>query len=226
MVDGAGDAAVAPRTMLGAGVMHARTSTFLTDPSRLDAGIAYVRDEVTAVLEPEPDFTGLSLIVNRDTGRFIIAAGWRDQGAMRSSEAVVAPLRARGAEILGAAPVVDEWEIAVVHRTHDTVPGACLRAVWTRIDVARLDTGIENYRLTLLPMMEELPGFCSASLFVDRATGRSVSSVTFDSRAEMEAGRPQAASIRRTAVQENDVQVLEVAEFEVALARLRAPESV
>jgi hypothetical protein len=74
--------------------------------------------------------------------------------------------------------------------------------------------------------MEQLTGFCSCSLFVDREAGRAVSAVTYDSRASLNESRTAAASLRRTAVEENDVEVLEVAEFDLVLAHLRVPELV
>jgi hypothetical protein len=59
-----------------------------------------------------------------------------------------------------------------------------------------------------LQAMEGVDGFCSASLMVDRDSGRAVSSVTFDS---LEA-QPEAGSLG------------DVCEFELALAHLRVPE--
>lgn len=206
--------------------MYARSSTFHSDPARIDEGIAFVRDEVAPALEAVAGATGLSLIVHRDSGRLIATSGWEDMQTLRDGDDRMRPLRERGAEILAAAPVVDVWEIAVLHRVGETGRGACLRASWLRVDPARLERSVDNYRSTLLPMMEELPGFCSASLFVDRATGRSVSSVTYVDTAAMDTGREMAASMRRTAVAENDLQLLEVAEFEVERAHLRVPVTV
>ena len=75
-----------------------------------------------------------------------------------------------------------------------------------------------------LPSIENLDGFCSASLLVNRATGRAVSSVAYDSTDAMQRGREQAKTIRTEGTGESGAQVLEVAEFELALAHLRAPE--
>lgn len=83
---------------------------------------------------------------------------------------------------------------------------------------------IDVYRATILPATEELPGFRSASLFVDRESGRAVTSVTYTDRDALDASREMAMSLRRSAVQENDVEVLEVAEFDLVLAHLRVPE--
>ncbi len=206
--------------------MYARSSTFTADPARVQDGIAFVRDEVVPALDRLDGSTGLSLIANKDNGRMIISAGWRDEQSMRASDEAVGGLRARGAQVIGAEATVDVWEIAALHRVRDVEPGACLRASWTRGDVSRVDRAIDSYRAAVLPQIEELPGFCSASLFVDRETGRAVSSVTYASRQDMVDSRASATSMRRTAVEENELQVLEVVEFDVEIAQLRVPETV
>ena len=206
--------------------MYARSTTFQSDPARLDDGIALVRDEVGPALEQMEGCTGLSMITDQTSGRAVISTAWRDEQALRDSEPRVLSLRARGTDVFGVAPKVDVWEIAVLHRVHETMPGSCLRATWTRTDPWRAERSIDNYRTTLLPMMEELPGFCSASLFVERASGRAVSSVTYDARDAMVSSRAMATAMRRTAVEENAVEVLEVVEFDVVIARLRVPETV
>ena len=221
-----GDVAEAPPEPEEAGAMYARSSTFQTDPARVDAGIGYVRDEVVPALERLDGCTGLSLIANREKGRLIVTAGWRDEDAMRASEEPVRGLRARGGEVMQAVPTVDVWEIAVLHRVHDVGLGASLRAFWTRADAARVDRAVDSYKSVVLPQLEQLPGFCSASLFVDRASGRAVSSVTYASRQEMVDSREAGSSMRRTAVEENDLRLLEVVEFDVEIAALRVPETV
>ena len=72
--------------------------------------------------------------------------------------------------------------------------------------------------------MEELEGFCSASLLIDRASGRCVSCATFDSIEAMERNRERADALRAAISKEAGAEVLEVCEFELALAHLRVPE--
>ncbi len=74
------------------------------------------------------------------------------------------------------------------------------------------------------PQIEELDGFCSASLMIDRNTGRAVGSVTFDSRETLDRSRDRGEAIRAAGTQDAGVRVLEVAEFELAVAHLRVPE--
>jgi hypothetical protein len=77
----------------------------------------------------------------------------------------------RGAEIFGPQPSVDQWDIAVVHRHAPSGDGACGRCTWLSMDTAGINHAIETFRMALLPALEEIDGFCSASLIVDRAAG-------------------------------------------------------
>jgi len=67
-------------------------------------------------------------------------------------------------------------------------------------------------------------GFCSASLLVDRSSGRLVASVTLDSRAALDHGREQAARLRAQGAEQTGAAMVDVGEFELALAHLRIPE--
>jgi len=214
-----------PREVWG-WTVYARSTTIQAQPASIDAGIAHVRDEVLPALQQLDGFVGLSMMVDRESGRCIATSAWQTEDAMRASADRVEPVRNRAAEILGGSASVEEWEIAVMHRDHPTHEGACVRATWIQVDPAGLDGAIEAYRTNALPKIEALNGFCSASLMVNRETGRSVSAASYDSRATMEASREQANQIRTATTQQASATVLEVAEFELAVAHLRVPELV
>ena len=154
--------------------MYARTTTLEAMPSSVDAGIAYVRDKVMPLLEGLDGYIGLSLLADRSSGRCIITSAWESEDAMRASAPAVQEVRSRAAEIFGGgSPTVDEWEIAVLHREHEAGEGACVRVTWAKVNPDQVDAGIEVFKAAL-PAMQELEGHCSASLLVDRASGRGV----------------------------------------------------
>ena len=204
--------------------MYARSSTIQTQPSAIDGGIAHVRDAVMPALGSIEGFTGLSLLVDRSSGHCIATSAWESEEAMRASEQSVRPVRDRLAEILGGTAQVEEWEIAGLHRNHRSGEGCCVRATWVKVGPDQIDRGIDLFKLTVLPTLEELEGFCSASLMVDRASGRGVSSVVYDSVDAMERNRDQLDRLRDAATQEAGAEVLEERDFELAIAHLRVPE--
>ena len=200
--------------------MHARSTTIEAALSCVDAGIAYVRDEAMPVLQAVDGYVGVSLLVDREGGRCIATTAWDSAEAMLASEPLVAPIRARMAEVFGGPATVEEWEIAAVHRDHHSHEGACVRATWLQVAVGQADHCVEFYRASGLPPVTQFDGFCSASLLIDRASGRAVTSVAFDSREAMDRAREQARSLRVARLQELGADLVGVGEFELALARL------
>lgn len=143
---------------------------------------------------------------------------------MRAAADRVSPIRDRAVEILGGTALVEEWEIMVMHRNHHSSVGACARVSWLRGDPAGIDRAVDVYKMASLPAMKELEGFCSASLLVDRVSGRAVATATYDSREAMRRNRAQVGAVRTAGSQETGAGVLQVCEFELALAHLRVPE--
>jgi heme-degrading monooxygenase HmoA len=206
--------------------MYARSTTIQAQTSSIDAGIAHMRDSVMPALRGIDGCVGLSLLVDRMSGRCIATTSWESEEAMRASEESIRPVRDRAAELFGGSAQVEEWEIAAMHREHRSSEGACVRATWVKVGADQLDQGIDFYKMTILPALEELEGFCSASLLVDRASGRGVASVTFDSAEAMKRNKDQLDRIRATGSQEARAEVLDECDFELAVAHLRVPEMV
>jgi len=206
--------------------MYARSTTVRGAPEAVDEGIAYVRDEVMPAVQQMDGSVGLSMMCDLESGRCIVTTAWADEDAMRRSAEGVLPMRQRTAEILRGDPDVEEWEIAFLHRTHQTDHGACARVVWSRCDPSRMDRMIDTYRMGMLSRVEELPGFCSVSVMLDRARGRVVRASIYDDRDAMNRAQEQAMNLRRDFHRQTGMEAIEVAEFDMVLAHLRVPETV
>ncbi|MDZ5620050.1 antibiotic biosynthesis monooxygenase [Nocardioides bizhenqiangii] len=198
--------------------MYARSTTFHGRPENIDAGIAYVKNEAGPALDKVDGCRGLSLLVDRESGQCIATSSWESEAAMGASDEQTRPLRDRGRDILGASMQVDEWEIVVMHRSHH---GECCRVSWLEGD---LDTMTETFRVGILPELEKTPGFCSASLLVNRATGLGCATTAWESRSAMEASREAANDMRNRAASESGGQIIDVHEFDLAYAHLHVPE--
>jgi heme-degrading monooxygenase HmoA len=206
--------------------MYARSTTMLVRPEAVDDVVEYIRDDVMPMVTRLEGCVGLSLMTDRDTGRCITTSAWETEEAMVGSAERVRPSRERAAERFGTTPELNEWEIAVLHRAHRAGDGSCARVTWTRTDAANLDQVIQAYRDSLMPWWEETPGFRSNSLLVDRRDGRCASAVVFDSRDAMAHTRDQFTTLREEFVARMSMEIVEVAEFDLALAHLRVPETV
>jgi len=204
--------------------VYARSTTIMAAPMSIDAGIAQVRDNVMPMLMEMDGCIGLSMLCDRESGRCIATSAWQSEEAMHASDEALQPVREMVGTTMGGSPMVEEWEIAVLHRDHRSVAGACVRATWAKVDPSKLERAIDVYKLASLPRLEDLAGFCSASLLIDRASGRCVTSVTYDSQEAMELNREAAASMRAATAKDSGAEVLDVGEFELAIAHLRVPE--
>ncbi|MGY1764677.1 hypothetical protein ACI79G_24920 [Geodermatophilus sp. SYSU D00779] len=205
--------------------MYARTTIVHGDPTAIDEGVAFLRDRVMPAVEGLPGYVGLSMLADRASGRCIATTSWKDEAAMADTGEQLRPLRARFAEVLGGSVELHTWEIAVVHRVREAPDGACTRVTWTRTDPSRMAPALDAYRTRLLPRLEELDGFCSASLLVDPREGRAAGSVTYADRLALERSRTDATAVREEFTATVDSEITEVAEFELVLAHLRVPET-
>ena len=128
--------------------MYARTNTVMADPKTIDEGIANVRDEVMPLVTAMDGCIGLSMLADRDSGRCIVTTAWRTEEAMHASEEGVRASRERAAQIFGEMPTVAEWEIAVMHRMHETGDGARTRVIWGTPSRATWTTCSSTFRMT------------------------------------------------------------------------------
>ncbi|MGO8772519.1 MAG: hypothetical protein ACLQIK_03745 [Mycobacterium sp.] len=207
--------------------MYARSTTIQAQPLSVDVGIAHVRDVVMPALQEIDGFVGISLLVDRQSGKCIATSSWESVQAMRAGALRVAPIRDQAALMFDGSARVEEWEIVLLHRDHHSREGACVRATWLKVVPDQLSRSLDFYRSSVLPEMENLDGFCSASLMVDHpACRRAVSCSTFDSMDAMARNRDQATELRSRRVRDLGAEVIDVAEFELAIARLRVPELV
>ena len=102
-----------------------------------------------------------------------------------------------------------------------------MRAAWLKVVPDQLSRSLDLYRTSVLPELENLDGFCSASLMVDHpARRRAVSCATFDSMDAMARNRDRATELRSRRVRDMGAEVIDVGEFELSIAHLRVPELV
>jgi len=198
--------------------VFARSTTVQVRPRSLDAAVARVRDDVMPALPASEGCLGLSMLVNRRSGRCIVTTAWQTEKAMTAGERLQSLVNRATAG--SAMPEVEDWEIGVLHRDHTSGPGAWVRVSWVHVEPEQVDRLADLYRMVLLPKIVEFAGFCSASVLLDRPSGHAVSSVTFDSYQDMRTTRTLAVGVREHV----EGEVLEVDELQLALAHLRVPE--
>jgi heme-degrading monooxygenase HmoA len=205
--------------------MYARSTTIRGNPQAMDEGIAYVRDTVMPAVRQMDGCIGLSMLADRENGRSIVTTSWADADAMRAATEDVHPIRLMQA--LGAQGLdIQEWEIAVLHRERPAGDGAGAQVTWARIPPNHLNELLDAYRHNLMPRLQELMGFDSLSMLVDRRTGRTVSVTAFETRDALALVRKQARHLREQFAQAMGARITDIAEMDLAVAHLRVPETV
>ena len=205
--------------------MHARTTTIQADPAKIADGIVDVRDQVLPTVTGMAGCVGMSMLVDRETGRCIITTAWESETALRDSAEKVRPLRERAEQALGnSSSAVDMWEVAVVHRDHAVPDGACARVTWLSGDPDTAERAVDMFKMAVLPRVQEFTGFCSGSMLIDREGGRVVGTVIYENRERLVDSRDATARIREAASKEIGATIDDVAELEVAFAHLHVPE--
>ena len=205
--------------------MYARSTTIRGNPQSVDRGTDYVRDEVMPAVRAMDGCVGLSMLADRETGMCIVTTSWRDRESMRASAEGVRPLRDRATEVFGGEVEVREGEVAAMHRRHEAHHGACTRVTWLRGDPDIMERSIDTFRMSLMPRLEDLQGFCSVSLMTHPAEGMAVAAVAYDSQEDMIETRDDARALRDEFAPAMGLAVTDVREFDLVLAHLRVPET-
>ncbi|MGY1637910.1 hypothetical protein ACI78V_14790 [Geodermatophilus sp. SYSU D00742] len=209
--------------------MYARSTTFRGNPDAIDDGIAYTRDTVLPAVLQMDGCVGLSMLVDRSTGRCIVTTSWHDAESMQRSADAVASLRETTIRSVGGSETeaeVVEWQVGVLHRVRSAPEHAACRVISTKGPIGQADRIIDGFRTSIVPRIGDLAGFCSTSLLVNRETGRSVVATVYEDRQIMNRSKGQAQAMRQEFTEHMGMRVIDVAEYDVALAHLRVPETV
>ena len=206
--------------------MYARSTTISADPGRLQTGTSYVRAESMPALRSMAGCVGLSMLADRGSGRCIVTTSWQDEAALSASRDGVRPHLERTAEALGGHPEVQEWEMAAMHRVHEGHSGACSRVTWLRTEPAAVQRAVDAVRLSLMPKLEDLPGFCSVSVMVRREDGTAVAAVSYDSWADLEQASEGAREFREEFAPARGIEAVATADFDLVIAHLGVPETI
>ncbi|WP_093579058.1 putative quinol monooxygenase [Geodermatophilus amargosae] len=205
--------------------MRARSTEISGAPGSVDAAIDHARDEVMPAVQRMDGCLGLSVLADRAGGRCIVTTSWRDEAALQDSREAVRPYAERTTELLGGTAEVQEWEIAAMHRVQEAGQRARSRVTWLRTDPGAVDRAVDAVRLSLMPKLDDLPGFCSVSVLVRRDEGLTVAAVSYDSGTHLEQAGEGARQFREEFAPALGIEVLDTAEFDVAVAHLRVPET-
>jgi quinol monooxygenase YgiN len=207
--------------------LYARSTSIRGNPDSIGDGVRYLRDEVLPKVSQAEGCVGMSVLADHDGGRCIMATAWADERALRATTGEDRSIQERLVQTVGGTHAdVHQWEIAVLHRDRPAGDGAGAQVTWARVPSNHVDDLLVEYRSNLKPKLQELPGFCSLSMLVDRKMGRTVSVTSFETREALGLVRRHARSLREQFARAMGAKIVDIAEMDLALAHLRVPETV
>ena len=200
-----------------------RVTTVQGDAAAIEDVLGLVEERVLPLVTADAGSRGAAVFADRENGRVVATTAWISEQARAASNTALAPLRAEAERLMKGTMHVSEWEIAVNETVVEPAPGCWMRATAIAGDPAQLRDGISDYQAKVIPALRSVPGFCGATLLVDRSSGRAIGSTVWDSHASLVASRTIAGGLRTNVASETGVQVTGVSEYELLLAALRPP---
>ncbi len=201
-------------------IMIGRFSFVEGDPSRLDEGVAYVRDEVLPAVDALPGGRGLGMWVNRETGEALVITVWDDVQSLDASESVVSGHRDQAAALVNGLVIVERLEAVVVDQARANKVGEPMRLLRMKTNPAQAAENTSWATEKVLPELRDLPGYVSYVLAIDRASGFAAGMTSYASQGDVDAALTATAWIR-DACAERGIEITGMTTYEVAIVGIR-----
>ena len=151
--------------------MHVRIST-VRGATDIDAGLAFIREEVLPQLQQQSGFRGLSASGDRAAGKVTVLSMWETEADLEASESTADKARGSAVGVMGGEASVERyeqtaWEVA----NTPPGPGAKLHIRHIKMDPARVDDNLVYFRQNVAPEIKSAPGFLGLRQLIDRSTG-------------------------------------------------------
>ncbi|WP_395296953.1 hypothetical protein ACF9IK_28580 [Kitasatospora hibisci] len=195
--------------------MYVRTGYFTGDPGRIDRTLGALDTESVGLLSAQPGYRGYGLFANRELGVIMMGSWWDSAQHERDS---AERLRQRRDELLAqfaGSAAIEVLEAAAVSPPAPVAPGGGFRLVRFDFDPERGDELVEGFRAGALPALQQMDGFVSAALLLNRAVARGSVGAVFADRAALAASRAPQAAARAKVTAATGAIVRSLEEFEV-----------
>lgn len=203
--------------------MYGRMTRLQGSTEAMEKGIADYEAKVAMPASQQPGFQGIVLLLNRDKGEALSVSYWRDEEALKASEAFGNQLRNETAESSGMTVAeVATAEILDMQRTGPPRTGTFIRLNTVDGQADKLDAGIEMYKSQVIPVLKECPGFLASILSVNRQSGRMIVSTVWSSAQEREASDARLSDLRRKSGEAAGSGNVKVELFESAFVNMPA----
>jgi heme-degrading monooxygenase HmoA len=200
--------------------MYLRINEVAVDADRIDDLIGFVESDVLPAIREQSGARGLAMAVDRDAGQCAIVSFWDDLDQLRASDANVARMRDTAAERFGATFDVSVNEVAERRIAQQPGPGCWNRVSMLDVAESEFDAAIETFRISTLPALEAIPGFCAALLSMNRERRSMVAVTTWHDHDALVASRDRADTLRAEVRDKTHGEIVRVFEREVVVSEM------
>ncbi len=207
--------------------MFIRGTRVQAPPDKLEAAIAHFKEKVAPAALATPGNVGAALLVDRKTGAGVGITYWESAKAVAASEQMGIQTRTRSAAEAGTQIVnVERLELVIMDRTEPAKAGTFVRANTLNADPDKVDALTVFMRNQVLPVLKAQKGFRAVLMGVDRQTGRTVVSTTWNTLDDLHASEKAVSGLRQEAAKAGGASGhVEVEIFEGAAVEMAAPVS-
>lgn len=204
-------------------MLHVRFSQITADTHALDGFVKYIEGEARPAMESQLGSLGLSLLASPEGGIVISGSFWASQLALQASEETDAIFRRELARRAGAPVTIEDYEVVVFEREARLWGGEAVQLTRIEVKPSGVDDVIGVVGDTVVPELAETPGFCSALLFADPASGRLISGTVWRDPQTRAASPSVAPMIRANVLDEMNCQIHAAEDYSLVYNSVRVP---
>jgi hypothetical protein len=205
--------------------MYLRVTAFKSDPAKLDAGVAFLKDKIFPSLGKLPGYLGATCIVDREKGTGAASTLWESIEAMNKAEQAGNESREKSAEATGLDVVdVDRFEITTFEMASPTAQlPSYARLITAYGDPKNADKAAQTVRDEIVPRLKSQPGFRAFVAGINRMTGRGFTVSSWATPQQREASNAAVADMRQQISERSSLYEQQIALVETVIADVKIP---
>ena len=172
--------------------MFTRSVTF-TKAKHIDAGLEFVRDVATPVLQQQKGYAGTITSADRANGLLGVLSRWETAADRDASESALLKVREEGLEVIGGTMSVEHFDEVLLEVVGGPPrAGTSLLVSRATMDPAQVGANLEYFAREVLPQILKDPGLLFVRQLVNRETGDALVGTGWVDAAAMQAGLERA----------------------------------
>jgi len=178
--------------------VHVREVTF-RGARNIDAGVAYIREDLHPMMGAQHGFRGISVSADRDGELLAALTMWASEEDLNASDGAVDKARDGAVKIIGGVMTVETYEQTTEAISRAPVAGNTVVVTRMTVHPSIIDDQVAFFERDLLPTIEAQPGFCAMRSMVNRRHGRCVVNIVFENGRTLDAFLNSMPGVRQIA---------------------------